>query len=631
MQKKKKKNGKISLESRYFKSLGERKKMRNKKKMIALAIVLMSIGFAAVSTTLYLNGQTNIASNNADFDVYFSKTIENGVENNALIQDKTHLTFTTELNGIDNTYVLNYDVTNGSKQYDANLEMNCTGGNEYLRVENKFNITRNLKARETRSGTLTLTVLKSTLEDVEVTISCEIRGNAIEREEAGGETIEAEQVDYLLPTEFGLNYEFIIEKFGSYEEALRLGETCSSDASAPGCTEYADTMANFDQEFAEWGKTRKTLWSSIDKTKIEKITFKETTDVPEGVEGIDVSSKQNKSIMAYTQDEDQNGMLELFVGQDGGVNLNPNSSDLFDEFTEVTEIKGLEKLDTSKVTIMDYMFASCSSLTTLDLSSFNTSKVTNMWSMFYDCSSLTTLDVSSFDTSNVPDMSHMFQYCSSLTNLDINSFDTSKVTNMEYMFGECTSLTTLDLSSFDTSKVTNMRYMFYSCRSLTTLDLSRFDTSNVTSMFRMFENCSSLISLDLSKFDTSNVTTMHGMFDSCSSLTSLDLSSFNTSNVTNMNGMFSGCSSLTTLDVSSFDTSKVTDMNGMFSSCSKLSTTITIRGTKCTEYINMFLSAATESGAQITINYTEDASTLVNQMIATKSSNSNVVKGSVVA
>ena len=41
----------------------------------------------------------------------------------------------------------------------------------------------------------------------------------------------------------------------------------------------------------------------------------------------------------------------------------------------------------------------------------------------------------------------------------------------------------------------------------------------------------------------------------------------------------------------------------------------------------MFNSAATASGAKITVNYTSSASTIVDSMIATKSSNSNVVKG----
>ena len=42
----------------------------------------------------------------------------------------------------------------------------------------------------------------------------------------------------------------------------------------------------------------------------------------------------------------------------------------------------------------------------------------------------------------------------------------------------------------------------------------------------------------------------------------------------------------------------------------------------------MFLNAATKPGAIITVNYTSSSlSPLVDRMIATKSSNSNVVKG----
>ena len=45
-------------------------------------------------------------------------------------------------------------------------------------------------------------------------------------------------------------------------------------------------------------------------------------------------------------------------------------------------------------------------------------------------------------------------------------------------------------------------------------------------------------------------------------------------------------------------------------------------------YSGMFYNVATASGSQITVNYIADASALVDNMIATKSSTSNVVKGS---
>ena len=286
----------------------------------------------------------------------------------------------------------------------------------------------------------------------------------------------------------------------------------------------------------------------------------------------------------------------------------------------------LSSFNTSNVTNMLYMFYNCSSLTSLDLSIFNTSKVTDMSEMFDGCSSLTSLDLSSFNTSNVTNMQSMFSSCTSLTNLSLSNFNTSKVADMNNMFYHCSSLTSLNLSNFDTSKVTNMKYMF-ALSNLKSVDLSSFNTSNVTDMNNMFYACSSLTNLDLSSFNTSKVTTMMWMFYYCSSLTNLDLSSFNTSKVTNMYCMFSDCSSLTSLDLSSFDTSNVTNMDHMFWYCSKLTTTINIMNPNVTSYSSMFTRAATSSNAKITVNYTADTSTLVDQMIATQSPSSKVVKG----
>ena len=67
----------------------------------------------------------------------------------------------------------------------------------------------------------------------------------------------------------------------------------------------------------------------------------------------------------------------------------------------------------------------------------------------------------------------------------------------------------------------------------------------------------------------------------------------------------------------------------MFYKCNKLTTTINIMNASITSsnYSYMFNNAATDSNALITVNYIADASSLVDSMIATKSSNSNVVKG----
>ena len=137
----------------------------------------------------------------------------------------------------------------------------------------------------------------------------------------------------------------------------------------------------------------------------------------------------------------------------------------------------------------------------------------------------------------------MFAYCSSLNNLNLSSFNTKKVTNMSYMFSGCSGLIALDLSKFNTINVTNMNSMFSGCSSLTNIKFPDifFNSNNVKDMSYMFYNCSSLKNLDLSKFNTDKVTDMQGMFSHCSSLTNLDLYYFNTKKVTDMQYMFANC------------------------------------------------------------------------------------------
>ena len=141
-------------------------------------------------------------------------------------------------------------------------------------------------------------------------------------------------------------------------------------------------------------------------------------------------------------------------------------------------------------------------------------------------------------------INHIFWGCTSLESIDLTSFNASNIDNMSCMFYECTSLKSINLSLFDTSKVYNMSHMFFCCKSLKSLDLSSFNTNKVEDMNCMFCECSSLESLNLSSFNTSNVENMNLMFAECSSLKILDLSSFRTNNVKEIKLMFKGCISL---------------------------------------------------------------------------------------
>ena len=357
---------------------------------------------------------------------------------------------------------------------------------------------------------------------------------------------------------------------GWYEGNNKVGEPNDKYTITNDITLRAE--AQFEPIIQSWSSSSTTdFHNSTYRTNIITATFLDNKEVPEGATSWDVSAEKNGSVMAWViPDETDSTKYHLYIGGDGGVIANKNSSYLFRNFTALTEITFGDNFDTSNVTNMQSMFNNCSGLTTLDVSEWDTGNVTTMIQMFTGCSSLTTLDISNWNTSKVTNMSFMFTRCSNLTTLDVSKWDTNNVTNMWSMFYYCSNLTTIDVSNWDTGNVKNMNYMFYNCSSLTELDVSKWDTSNVTSMNNMFDNCSKLTTLDVSKWNTSKVTSMNGMFSNCRSLTLIDVSNWDTSNVTYMNGMFDNCSNLTTLDVSNFDTSNVTNIRSMFSGCSSL-------------------------------------------------------------
>ncbi|MBO4244076.1 MAG: BspA family leucine-rich repeat surface protein, partial [Bacteroidales bacterium] len=196
------------------------------------------------------------------------------------------------------------------------------------------------------------------------------------------------------------------------------------------------------------------------------------------------------------------------IFDDSFKNARPTSCSFWLNYcTELTEIKGLENLNTEEVKDMYNMFGHCSKLTTLDLKGFDTGKVTDMGFMFCYCSSLTTLNVSSFNTEKVDNMNCMFLNCRSLTSLDVTSFDTKSVKGMNAMFGICSSLTTLDVSNFNTAKVIDMTDMFNFCDNLTVLDLRSFVTNENTDIRNMFSYDVSLTTIIVSPDKWINVKT----------------------------------------------------------------------------------------------------------------------------
>ena len=161
-----------------------------RKSMLIVAILLMSIGFAAISTTLIINGSANVSENNEDFSVIFTAASIDGndVYSTAVDETKKTITFTTsELKTLNQTSILTYEVTNNSSNYDAEVNVTCVPKEgttaKYTSIKNKLeNDATVVKAKESLNGTLTVTLDKVATENVTEEYTCKLEFNAVERD-----------------------------------------------------------------------------------------------------------------------------------------------------------------------------------------------------------------------------------------------------------------------------------------------------------------------------------------------------------------------------------------------------------------------------------------------------------------
>ena len=279
--------------------------------------------------------------------------------------------------------------------------------------------------------------------------------------------------------------------------------------------------------------------------------------------------------------------------------------------------------------------------------SINDKPIVSMRSMFLN-SKTTNIDASSFNTSKVKNMSDMFAFAggnSTKFNIEgLSNWNTSNVEDMSDMFyitGVNAESFVLDLSKWDTSKVNNMYAMFHAAGQNATTwsigDLSNWNTSKVTDMAYMFVcvgmNVTTFKLENINNWDTSNVTNMRNMFASSGKYATTwsigDLSNWNTSKVTDMSGMFDGAGRDATTWTSIGNLNVyANNIQSMFQSASNAKGTLNIYNNP-TSYRQAFYEASTNSGSEIVVNY-KNVVTNINNIINTKSNNSNVIKGNLI-
>ncbi len=170
-----------------------------KKKNIMILVFMLVIGFAAVSTTLVINGNLNIGYNEENFSssvVYTRAETEDGTAE--INQSEKNITFETKkLENVSETATLEFDVTNKSRNYNASVTINCglkenfESFSEYLNIETDIVSPFKLESSETKTGRLVVTLKKAYDKDLETTaeIECKLVATPEERETLGDEYV----------------------------------------------------------------------------------------------------------------------------------------------------------------------------------------------------------------------------------------------------------------------------------------------------------------------------------------------------------------------------------------------------------------------------------------------------------
>lgn len=176
--------------------------MKRRSIIIISLIVLLTVGYAAVTTILNING--SVALSESDFKIKFNRSVLNGANRPTFIsKDGTTVTFqSSDITEVGESS-LDYEIVNMSRQYDANVQVTCTTDAKNVTINNPSEPT-NLVSGEMSSGKISFTSTKR--EDTE-----EAPSDAIKLYD------KVKSLSQGLDTTVGLNYNEVNKEHGVYE------------------------------------------------------------------------------------------------------------------------------------------------------------------------------------------------------------------------------------------------------------------------------------------------------------------------------------------------------------------------------------------------------------------------------
>jgi len=254
----------------------------------------------------------------------------------------------------------------------------------------------------------------------------------------------------------------------------------------------------------------------------------------------------------------------------------------FDSFASITAIEGIENLNTSECTTMEWMFGNCLNLESLNVNGFDMSLVTSTHAMFDRCEDLKTI-ICDKDWSGIPYSEGMFNGCESLkgamgtvdysaenaNDITFANPETGYFTNTGAVFAQalwCAGNKTLYFIHPDTPYKAGEKYNGQQVTSVWSGGYV-LSTGNTAPGWSAVKGEAQKVVFDES-FAEAKPTSLVSWFSDFTSLTTADLNGLDVSEVQNATSMFSGCTSLTTLYCDNIWS--IADTEGMFTGCTSL-------------------------------------------------------------
>lgn len=154
--------------------------MKRSSLIIFICILFLGVGFASVSTSLYINSDVGISSNISDFSVKFIDALI-AEKNISISDDGDSFVFSLDnLTNIGDKSNLTFDIKNNSSMYDASVRVEC--GNNF---SSSYNFTYDIVNKVDAKRSVTGNVLIEKISDVSSgdIFSCKLVSSPIERSE----------------------------------------------------------------------------------------------------------------------------------------------------------------------------------------------------------------------------------------------------------------------------------------------------------------------------------------------------------------------------------------------------------------------------------------------------------------